>query len=59
MKLKAGGGADKSLSSSDGKSFWIPSVSTHAMVDPSVTVRNPNVIIPNEKVRLLFGACFL
>ncbi|CAI9293165.1 unnamed protein product [Lactuca saligna] len=56
MKSKA---ADKSCGG--GGSLW--SVSSKGKgkgkVDPPVTVRNPNVIIPNETVRLLSGAGFL
>ncbi|KAD4180498.1 hypothetical protein E3N88_29089 [Mikania micrantha] len=53
MKSKAGGGSDKSSSGS----LWSISSKGKGKVDPPV--RNPNVIIPNETVKLLSGAGFI
>ncbi|KAM0037302.1 putative NT-type C2 domain, protein PLASTID MOVEMENT IMPAIRED 1 [Helianthus debilis subsp. tardiflorus] len=52
MKSKVGGGADKS-----GGSLWSISSKGKGKVDPPE--RNPNVIIPNETVKLLSGAGFI
>ncbi|KAK1418623.1 hypothetical protein QVD17_27768 [Tagetes erecta] len=54
MKSKVGGGSDKS-----GGSLWSISSKGKGSMKADPPVRNPNVIIPNETVKLLSGAGFV